>query len=195
MIIGIDLDGVIVDTEMSYRVEAELYDMQILKKGSLIRPEEQLIFKRYDWNEMEQQNFSPILEKSARNCNVMPGAKRVIDLLKADGNKLILISSRGHENKVMQEIGMESLKKYDIYLDKYYLGIKDKLAICKQENVDVMIDDNYRNCLKVSEGGILTLYFVDGGMKNLEENDKLKMVYNWGEIYRIITKLERGIAK
>lgn len=35
MIIGIDLDGVIIDTEILYRTEAELYDIKELKKNSL----------------------------------------------------------------------------------------------------------------------------------------------------------------
>lgn len=32
MIIGIDLDGVILDSEIEYRIEAELYDLKVLKK-------------------------------------------------------------------------------------------------------------------------------------------------------------------
>ena len=51
-----------------------------------------------------------------------------------------------------------------------------------------MIDDNYMNCQKVSSGNIFTLYFADGGMKSLDENEYLKAVYNWGEIYSEIVK-------
>lgn len=121
----------------------------------------------------------------------MPGAKKVINMLKEDGHKLILVSARGSNSKEMQEIGIESLKKYDVFLDKIYIGLKDKLSICKSENIDVMIDDNYLNCMKISECGINTLYFSDGGLKVLEENEKLKTVYNWGEIYKEVYELSK----
>lgn len=188
MIIGIDLDGVILDSEMEYRIEAEFYDKNILKRNSLINKNELEIFKRYDWSEKEKNNFKPIIKECAKRSQIMPGAKKVIDLLKAEGHKLILVSARGKDDKQMRTIGMESLKKYDIYLDKYYFGNKDKLSICKNENIDVMIDDNYMNCQKVSSGNIFTLYFADGGMKSLDENEYLKAVYNWGEIYSEIVK-------
>lgn len=192
MIIGIDLDGVILDSEMEYRIEAEFYDMNTLKKNSLVNKAELEIFKRYNWNEKEKNNFKLSIKESAKHSQIMPGAKKVIDLLKAEGHKLILVSARGSEDKEMQDIGMESLKKYDIYLDKYYLGEKDKLAICKNENIDIMIDDNYMNCQKVSAGNVFTLYFADGGMKSMEENEYLKTVYNWGEIYREISKRKKN---
>lgn len=47
MIIGIDLDGVIIDTEILYRTEAELYDINELKQNSLVDKSEVLTSKRY----------------------------------------------------------------------------------------------------------------------------------------------------
>ncbi|MDO4283292.1 MAG: hypothetical protein Q4D02_06595 [Clostridia bacterium] len=191
MIIGVDLDGVILDSEMGYRVEAELYDKNVLKKNSLIDEKELAIFKRYDWNESEKKQFLPILKETARNSHVMPGAKKVIDLLKASGDKLILVSARGSDDQEMQEIGMNSLKISGIFLDKYYFGVKDKAEVCKNENIDVMIDDSYRNCEKISSANIFTLYFADVGMREMEENEYLKPVYNWGEIYSIIEQKKK----
>lgn len=194
MIVGIDLDGVILDSEIEYRLEAEIYDAKVLKRNSLVdRTEISSFSLRYNWSVEENNAFKKIYNEVAKNCNIMPGAKKVINMLNADGHKLILVSSRGKNCKKMQNIGLESLKKYDIFLDKVYIGVEDKLSICKSENVDIMIDDNFTNCKKISEGGINTLYFADGGMKEMEENENLKTVYNWGEIYREIYELSERI--
>ena len=181
MVIGIDLDGVILDTEILYRTEAELYDINVLKQNSLIDRSEMLTSKRYNWPQKELEKFYVMEKEFSKN-----GAKKVIDMLRVDGHKLILISARGNHDEEMKKIGLESLKKYDIHLDKYYIGLNDKLSVCKMENVDIMIDDNYYNCKKLSEGKIFTLYFKDSGMKNIEDSKYLKTVYNWGEIYKSI---------
>ena len=70
--------------------------------------------------------------------------------------------------------------------DKYYWGVEDKLEICKAENVDIMIDDYYKVCKQTSENKIKTLYFREYPNYELEENEYLKEVHNWGEIYRYI---------
>ena len=53
-----------------------------------------------------------------------------------------------------------------------------------------MIDDSYDVCKKLSSNGIRTIYFRDKEMKLLEQNEYLKEVSNWGEIYRYIKNLE-----
>ena len=60
--------------------------------------------------------------------------------------------------------------------------------ICQKENIDLIIDDDYRVIEKLSSNNIKTLYFRDGGMKELEENEYIKEVNNWGDIYRIINR-------
>ncbi len=192
MKIGVDLDGVILDSEILFRIEAEIFDEDVLNKNSLVKRNEILIEDRYNWSKEERKRFQPYLRKVAMDANLAPGAKEIINLLKLMGHEIILISSRGDTDSIMQEIGKESLRKYDIFLDKYYFAVKDKLQVCKKENIDIMIDDNYIKCLDVSKGGIFTLYFADSGMKLVEENDKLKIVYNWGEIYRVIKNKQKG---
>ena len=51
-----------------------------------------------------------------------------------------------------------------------------------------MIDDSYEICKKMSDKKIKTLYFRDKNMKKLK-SDYVIDVSNWGEIYRIISKM------
>ena len=53
MKIGIDVDGVILDSEKELRIRAELYDVINLKRNSIIDNNELKIQGRYNWNQYE----------------------------------------------------------------------------------------------------------------------------------------------
>lgn len=194
MVIGIDLDGVIFDSEKEFRVYSELYDTLILKKNSLIDSKELLFQNRYNWTDDQIKDFvKKFHKKIVIESNLMPGVKDVLKLLKEAGHRLLIITSRGiiHENEIL--ITKKRLKEdgIDIF-DVSYFAIKNKLDICKREHVDIMIDDSIKNCKKISNYGIKTIYFKDAQCYDVKENKYLKVLYNWGEIYRYITDLKSG---
>ena len=49
MRIGVDLDGVVFDSEKEFRILSELYDMLELKQNSKIDNREMLFEKRFAW--------------------------------------------------------------------------------------------------------------------------------------------------
>ena len=54
-----------------------------------------------------------------------------------------------------------------------------------------MIDDDYKIIQQLADNKIKTLYFRDTNLKKLEENEYIKEVNNWGDIYRfLIDRLE-----
>jgi len=192
MKIGIDLDGVIFDSEKNFRVYAELFDVQVLKRNSIINNQELLFQNRYRWTEEEiQEYFNRYQEKIALESNLMPGAKEVIELLKQEGHQLVIITARGGMNKNMIDIAKKTLKenKMDIF-DNYYFAVKDKADFCEKENIDIMIDDSYEHCKKISERKIQAIYLKDAPSYDLE-NEYTKVLYNWGEIYRYIKEITK----
>lgn len=90
----------------------------------------------------------------------------------------------------MKDVALEKFEEENLTFNKYYWKQEDKLEVAKRENIDVMIDDSYDVCKKLSSNGIRTIYFRDKEMKLLEQNEYLKEVSNWGEIYRYIKNLE-----
>ena len=74
--------------------------------------------------------------------------------------------------------------------NKTYYKVVNKEEICKKENIDVMIDDSNSNCKKISESKIKTIYLKAAPSYDMEENEYLKVLYNWGEIYRYIKDLQ-----
>lgn len=192
MKIGIDLDGVVFDSEKEYRVYSELYDIIDLKKNSKINNKELKFQKRFRWTEEEIQGFIEKYHKQiVVKSNYMPGAKEVLQLLKAEGHLLVLITARGGINKDMIKITEERFKNEGMEIfDKFYWATENKDEVCVKEHIDIMIDDSYDKCESIAKSKIKTIYLKDAPSYDLEENDYIKVLYNWGEIYRYIKELE-----
>ena len=191
MKIGIDLDGVIFDSERIFRVYAELYDILELHQNGIIDNREVRFQERYNWSQEIINNFmrkyhTKIIEEAA----FMPGAKEVIKMLKNEGHELIIITARGNKKKEHIAITEDILKKNDMYIfDKYCWGVEKKREVCVAEKIDLMIEDSNNNCKAISDAKIKTIYFKDAPNYDIEENEYLKTLYNWGEIYRYIKEV------
>ena len=183
MKIGIDLDGVVIDSETTFRTYEEIFDIEVLKGNNLIDKSEPKFQSRYNWTEEQENNFiKNYLLKASNESNIMPGFKTIYKLLKEQKHEFIVITARGGFFQEMQDDAMRILRENDIEFDKYYWKIKDKLGICKKEKIDIMIDDDWKIAKEMSDNKIRTLYFRDTNLKKLDENQYIKEVNNWGEI-------------
>ena len=191
MKIGIDIDGVILDYERILKTYGDLYDFIELKKDGIVNRNEHYLRNRYNWTEEERMEFvNKYFLELSKITPLMPGAKTIISMLKKEGNELIIISARGGMIEEMKDVALEKFEEENLSFDKYYWKQDNKLEVAKRENIDIMIDDSYDVCKKLSANVIRTIYFRDKDMKLLEQNEYLKEVSNWGEIYRYIKKLE-----
>lgn len=191
MKIGIDIDGVILDYERILKTYGDLYDFIELKKDGIVNRNEHYLRNRYNWTEEERMDFvNRYFLELSKITPLVPGAKTIINMLKKEGNELIIISARGGMIEEMKDVALEKFEEENLKFNKYYWKQEDKLEVAKRENIDVMIDDSYDVCKKLSSNGIRTIYFRDKEMKLLEQNEYLKEVSNWGEIYRYIKNLE-----
>lgn len=190
MRIGIDLDGVVIDSETTFRTYEEIFDIDTIKGNNLINREEPKFQARYNWTEEQKQEF---IEKYfltvSKESNLMSGFIGVYNLLKKQGHEFVVITARGGFVKEMKDDAIRLLEENNITFDKYYWKIDDKLEVCKNENVDIMIDDDWRIIKNLADNNIKTLYFRDTDLVKLEENKYIKEVNNWGDIYRIIKEL------
>lgn len=188
MKIGIDLDGVVFDTEKEFRVYSELYDMLELKRNSKVDNKALRFQERFNWTEEETIEFlKKYHNQIVIEASYLPGAKRVLKKLKEEGHELIVITARGGMNKAMIPITETRLKQEEMDIfTKYYWATENKEEVCKKEKIDIMIDDFDKNCDKISKEKIKVIYLKDAPSNELVENEYLKVCYNWGEIYRYI---------
>ena len=187
MKIGIDLDGVVIDSETTFRTYEEIFDIDFLKENNLVNKEEPKFQARYNWTDKQEEEFiKKYFLTVSKESNLMSGFIGVYNLLKKQGHEFVVITARGGFLEEMKDDAIRLLDENNIKFDKYYWKQEDKLDVAKKEKIDVMIDDSYDVCKKLSSNGIKTIYFREKNMKKLEENENLKEVSNWGEIYRYI---------
>lgn len=192
MKIGIDLDGVVIDSETTFRTYEELYDLLVLKGNNLIDREEPKFQARYNWTKEQQKDFTDkFFLQVSKESNLMSGFVAAYKYLKEQGHEFVVITARGlaldgNFMKEMEDDAKRVLNEQNIVFDKYYWGQGDKLDVCQQENIDIMIDDDWRIIERLSSNNIKTLYFRDTNLKKIKENKFVKEVNNWGDICRYI---------
>ena len=192
MKIGIDLDGVVIDSETTFRTYEEIFDIDILKGNHLINKEEPKFQARYNWtNEQEKEFIEKYFLIVSKESNLMSGFIGIYNLLKEQGHEFVVITARGGFVKEMKDDAIRLLKENNIKFDKYYWNVDDKLEICKNEKVDIMIDDDWKIIKRLADNEVKTLYFRDTNLMKLEENKYIKEVNNWGEIYRYIKEMKK----
>ena len=192
MKIGIDLDGVVIDSETTFRTYEELYDLLVLKGNNLIDREEPKFQSRYNWTKEQQKDFTDkFFLQVSKESNLMSGFVAAYKYLKEQGHEFVVITARGltpdgNFMKEMEDDAKRVLNEQNIVFDKYYWGQGDKLDVCQKENIDIMIDDDWRIIERLSSNNIKTLYFRDTNLKKIKENKFVKEVNNWGDICRYI---------
>lgn len=191
MRIGIDLDGVVIDSERAFRTYEEIYAIEELNHRKIINREEPKYQTRYEWTKEEQDKFNKkYLLQASYESGLMSGFVPVYKRLKDLGHELIVITARGVFIEEMKDDAIRVLNESNISFDKYYWNVSNKLEICQKEDIDIMIDDDYKIINQISEAKIKTLYFRVENLKKLDETEFVHEVNNWGDIYRYFSELK-----
>ncbi len=189
MVIAIDLDGVVFDTEEYFRTYSHLYDIKIVKNG-LRNKEEMDVHHRYVWdNDAANDFYSKYTAEIMTNAPFKPGAKYVINELKKMGHTLICITLRGYYRQCEIDITESRLKEANIIFDKIIYKQTDKLPICKNEKVDLIIDDNPNIIKYFAENNIKAFHFKGAGLKKVSHENAIE-VQNWGDIFEKFLNLQ-----
>lgn len=181
--IALDLDGVVFDTENLYRVYTEMHDVDYFKKDSLIDNSKRMFQERYDWKKEDFDSFyKNYANEVLTTANLMTGVSLVLSKLK-DDFEFIIVTSRCDEEvelakKHLADIGLKEIKIFN--------SEKKKIDRLLQEKVDYIIDDDENICKESSIKGIHALYFKNAASDKIEESEFLKIVNNWGEIYKYL---------
>lgn len=197
MRIGIDIDGVLTDIEqwqLDYgsKFYFEKYGKEIQNNEGYETTE---IFK-VD-SKLDDEFWTEYFKDYSINVDVRKLASEVIKKLKQDGNEIYIITARGsflsHSASVMsieenKNIVLEWLRKNEIEYDKIIFSPEDKLSICLENNINVMIEDKVDNINKISTR-IPVICFHAGYNKNCKGNNIFRC-YSWYDIYSKISSIK-----
>lgn len=190
MNIVVDLDGVIFNSESFVRTEAELYDQLHLKGKGLKNERKFTTYKRYGWSKEETEKFeNSIYPEVGYYCTVLPGAKRVLELLKSEGHNLFVVTKRGYFGQSEIELTNKKLQEEGLNFDRIIYNQSNKVDACKRLNAEIVLEDNFEHIEDLIKENIKCIYLRDICEPEVV-SPLVYEVHNWGEIYKTIRMVE-----
>lgn len=195
MNIGVDIDNVLSNFNEVLLKEFLIHDKELRNKGIVNKDADYITRGMFDWSKEETDNFyKNNIEKIVTKLDVIDKAKEYIDKLKKDGHKIYIITGRDNgDYSDPYNMTKTWLDKFNIHYDKLILtnAYKNdkhgKTEKCKENKIDIMIDDSVHICKDCIEHGITTL-LMDTPY-NRKEN--IPRVHNWKEIYEFISNYKK----
>lgn len=192
MNIGIDIDNTI--TEVQEELNKAAYDYAI-KLGKNIEnadnPLEDIknngdtYKKKFQFSYDELKYFlKNIQEEITNKAKPRDNAVEVINRLKQDGHKIFIITARDNEfHDDPYLLSKNWLDKNNIEYDHIIVNAREKGIVCKNENIDLFIDDQLNNCVDVEKEGIQTIRISDDDKKYTN----IIPLKDWKEIDKFIS--------
>lgn len=179
MRIGIDLDDTICRTSEKIREYIDEY----AQKKNLIPLD---IMNDED---LKDDFFTQYLDAIYENVEIKRNVKNVLRRLKNKGNEIYIITARSQISPThtdLEKITNDWFLKNSIQIDKLVMNCyaDDKATVCKDYQIDLMIDDDPYNYKKVTAANIPCLLFDDRGRYDLEKN----YMTSWLEIEKYIER-------
>lgn len=183
MNIGIDIDDTITETSeflTSYIAEYFSIDIDYLKKNNIYYNN---LPKEYKEKEIEFGKAT--FEKFLLDVKLKQDAKEIIDKLKKEGNKIIIITAR---DKTIYDdpfgFTTKQLKKLGIKYDKLVCSF-DKRQVCIDERIDFFVDDSIENLNSVED--VVNKVVLFNNKTNIGKDNHFTRVSSWQEIYQYIS--------
>ena len=194
MNIGIDIDDTISNTFETFLPYLEKFVCQDLNRKLDLNLSSRIdyynIVEKYGLSEEEARVFwTKYYVLMLENVKPKENAVEIINKIKENGNKIVLITARIDDEIVdARAITEKWLKENKISYDKLIINSHNKLEIAQRENIDIFIDDSIRNCEMVSSGNIKTYMMLT---KNNEyyENENIEKITCWNEFYENVKEV------
>ena len=193
MRIGIDIDDTLTDINEELENAILEYATRLGKNqakdtSNLVDKNDGNIYQvKYGFTYNEIKYFLKDIQESITNKAIpRENAKETIGKLRKAGHEVYIITARDsefHDNPY--KLSKEWLDKNDIEYDKLIVNARDKAQICKEEKIDVFIDDKTSNCIDVSKVGVIVIRIANDNI-NCDNFITLK---DWSAIYRYINEI------
>lgn len=196
MIIGIDIDDTLT-TEHEFVINYGTMYCHKLRKYSLKKIDTASITEMFDWPIDVAHEFYYKYAEEISKQPAVPFASEVIKKLKKEGHQIYIITARRHNDewfpkhiaKRTELFTAEWLLKNEIPYDKIFFDARDKGKVCRENHVDIMIDDDPKNIEGMLGNTIVFIYDKDYNRR--PEYSLMTRVYSWYDVYEKIKKIER----
>lgn len=181
MRIGIDIDNTICDT--GTYLEKKIYEWdKFNNRETKITNNYKNIYQKFAYDLKEKERFDniyvPIMQVEAKEIK---DAAKVINNLKKEGHKIYIISYRGkfqYDNSL--EVTKQWLKKNNISYDEIIIEEWDKGKVCKNNDIDIFIDDEPIHLKQAQEQGIQVIMYSTKYNNYCNDFNRMN---SWNDIY------------
>lgn len=188
--IGIDLDDTISNSNELFLKYARLYNKE--KKINFLIDETQWdLDKSFGWNDNNYKEFCEKYLKILLNeAETKKHAVEIIEKLKNEGYEIIIITAR-HEEDLGDpyDFTKEWLEAKHICFDKLIVNSRKKEEDCLNNNVEVFIDDNMKNCINVYNKLHIPVFLFDSLHNGHDSYPNIEKIYSWDEAYSKIKNI------
>jgi len=137
-----------------------------------------------EWKSRELEFCKRYYDSTAALTPFKSDAKAGVDALRSAGHKIIIITGRTDAfYKDPYKTTRDELENGNIKYDKLICTL-DKDQACKDEHIDILIDDMPKNCLAAEKAGVKPILFTSKA--NADTPTPLTRAENWSEVLKII---------
>lgn len=191
MKIGVDFDGVILDSEKHLKFYADYYSHFELGGRKRIHNDSVIQQDCFDWTQKEiDVFFTKYFALATKTAPFICGAKEILQKLKSEGHKLYLITNRTVNTIDEVSMAKERLNELNIEFDGYSFENGNKPERCKKLGIDIMIDDTSENVKAFIGTNIKVLHFRDVNIKKVVADNVID-VDNWMKVYYEINNIKQ----
>lgn len=196
MRIGVDIDGVL-NSQYNFCID---YGTKFCNELGKYKLENVNVIDTTDmflWGDDNAHQFwNKYREELVINLPAKKYASEVINKLKNEGNSIYIITARKNHDEWFPDTLRENvegitkkwLKENGIYYDNIAFNVKNKGKYCKDNKVDIMIEDDPINLRKLI-GNTNTIIYDYPYNRNTEFIN-LTRAYSWYDIYYKIRHIE-----
>ncbi len=176
MRIGIDIDDVIAETSLSMKDYIEKYDttgdvskyiVEIMRGEIPTKPVKDFL-----------DAYCLSIYKDAK---VKAHTSEVLQRLIKAGNEIYMVTSRGEiKYKGSENFTLEYFKTNNIPYTKILFNSFEKASICKENQIDVMVDDSAKHCMEIRQAGMRSILFTSDVNKEIDV--PITRVNDWLEL-------------
>lgn len=191
MIIGVDIDGVLIDDD-TYRLDyitKYCYENQLPNLDNPYAYEDKCIWKKEILEDYRKKYFFYYI----KNASVRNFAAEVINKLHNEGHKIIIITGRyktQEDSKIGEQMRKDTvywLNKNNIIYDEICYAYCPKIKEIKEKNIDIMIEDSPKTIPQIAK--ITKVLCFDNRYNRDLKCDNMIRVFSWYDIYRKIKQV------
>lgn len=185
--LAFDIDDTITDSTSTIKKYILMHKDEY-EDGYILTRDLDIILRGFFNYDVVKKFFEDYAYTFANEIKLRKDASSIINKLKSEGHEIYIITARSDRYyKDTVEYCSNYLKNNGVNFDKILVDQKFKIDCCKENNIDVMVDDGVDTCDDLNRNGINAILFTSE-LNNNKESISTR-VNSWLEVYNQIHKI------